>query len=207
VRGASSWFLPLVTGSGVTLIVTLLLDAMRHRRARADAAEDAARAEATAHAHRVDERSEAAATAVVPLLDQLNSLFQTNSVKEEPPREEVEGLLVAIRKYAIAIKDPEVRRRLDILVECGQNLWAVRSQTGHQPVSIIWMASGEVREALGQLIRRENISASSDLLDKYKNAVETEYQLMAEEYEDPVREASQAGANKSREADDLRKEQ
>jgi hypothetical protein len=143
----------------------------------------------------------------VPLLDQLNSLFQTNSVKEEPPREEVEGLLVAIRKYAIAIKDPEVRRRLDILVECGQNLWAVRSQTGHQPVSIIWMASGEVREALGQLIRRENISASSDLLDKYKNAVETEYQLMAEEYEEQVREASQAGANKSREADDLRKEQ
>lgn len=54
-------------------------------------------------------------------------------------------------------------------------------------------------------IRRENISASSDLLDKYKNAVETEYQLMAEEYEEQVREASQAGTNKSPEADHLRK--
>jgi hypothetical protein len=128
-------------------------------------------------------------------------------VNEEPPREEVEGRLVAIRKNAIAIKDPEVRRRLDILVQCGRNLWAVRSQTGHQPVSIIWMASGEAREALGQLIRRENISARIDLLDKYKNAVETEYQLMAEEYEEQVREASQAGTNKSPEADDLRKEQ
>jgi hypothetical protein len=185
----------------VTLIVTLLLDAMRHRRARADAAEDAARAEATAHAHRVEERSETAATTLVPLLDRLNSLFQTSDLEDEPADEDVEGLLVAIRKDAIAIKDPEVRRRLDILFECGGNLWAVHSQTGQPPRSIIWMATGEVREALGQLMRREKITASSDFLDRCKSAVEEEYQLMAEAYEEQMREARQGPADEQRGAD------
>jgi len=139
-----------------------------------------------------------AATAIVPLLDQLRSLFQSSSFEYEPPDEEVETFLVAIRKDGIAISDPEVRRRLDILVECAQNLWAVRNQTGKQPRSIIWMAAGEAREALGQLIRRENISASSDSLDEYKSALEEEYRLMAEAYEEQMKDTRQRRAEEQR---------
>jgi hypothetical protein len=111
LNGVSSWFVPLVTGSAVTLIVTFLLDTMRHRRARADAAEDAARLEVATNRHRVEERSEAAATAIAPLLDRLRSLFYQSDAQEGPAKEELQDLLLAIRKDGIAITDPEVRRR------------------------------------------------------------------------------------------------
>jgi hypothetical protein len=63
------------------------------------------------------------------------------------------------------------------------------------------MATGEAREALGQLIRREKISASSHSLDEYKSAVEAEYQLMAEDYDEQMREARQGRVDEQRGAD------
>ena len=108
--------IPLVTGSGVTLFVTLVLDAIRHKRARADAAEDAARAEATARGKRVEERSEAAASAIVPLLDQLRLLFTNSKSQDGPSDDKVENLLLDIRRNAVVIDSSEVRRRLDSLL-------------------------------------------------------------------------------------------
>jgi hypothetical protein len=183
LNGVSSWFVPLVTGSGVTLIVTFLLDTMRHRRARADAAEDAARLEGATDRRRVEERSEEAATAIAPLLDRLRSLFDQSDAQEGPADEELDDLLLAIRKDGIAITDPEIRRRLDILVECAQDPLAVRNYTGQRPRQVIWRATSEAREALGQLIRQETITADKASLETYKSALEEDRQLMEEQYE------------------------
>jgi hypothetical protein len=48
---------------------------------------------------------------------------------------------------------------------------------------MIWRATSEAREALGQLIRRETITADKVSLETYKSALEDDRQFMEEQYE------------------------
>jgi hypothetical protein len=194
LKEVSSWLVPLVAGSGVTLFVTLVLDAIRHKRARADAAEDAARAEAAARGNRVEERSEAAASAIVPLLDQLRLLFTNNKSQDGPSNDEVENLLLDIRRNAVVIDNSEVRRRVDILFECIQDRSLLENHAGNQARQLVWTTTNEAHEAIGQLLRREPITADGSSLEKYKRALDQEYEFLEANYEAQVEEARKARA-------------
>jgi hypothetical protein len=121
-------------------------------------------------------------------------LFTNSKSQDRPSDDEVEDLLLDIRRNAVVIDSPEVRRRLDSLFECIQDRSLLENHAGHQARQLVWTTTNEAREAIGQFLRREPITADASSLEKYKRALDQEYEFMEANYEAQVEEARKARA-------------
>lgn len=159
-----------VVGAVLTFIFGMVQEGRRRRWARVDAEEAEERSRQAERQRRIEERAEEAANLLLGLFDSLaERLRPIRTHDADIP--EVDDVTSEIRRLAVQLGDPEVRRRVEGVARATDRNLTIRNWEGDLPAVVMVKLHPIARNALGRVLSGEALGDATQL-DHYLSAVD-----------------------------------